>query len=91
MQAPVHPYTGGIETANRERHRSPPRGAEREKNGYLLVSRGSTTAYCLEELLGRRSRNTATPWGRPSGASSARSQAEDRLKPYTFHKGEVLP
>ena len=62
-----------------------------KKNGYLLVSRGSTTAYCLEELLGQPIEKNRYAVGQTIKGILCAIQQEDRLKPYTFHKGEVLP
>jgi len=62
-----------------------------KQNGYLLVSRGSTTAYCLEELLGQKIEKHRYAVGQTIRGILCAIQAEDRLKPYTFHKGEVLP
>ncbi len=64
-----------------------------KKNGYLLVSRGSTTAYCLEELLGQKSRKGALCRGRPDDQRRTLRQSRPRTasSPYTFHKGEMLP
>jgi len=62
-----------------------------KKNGYLLVSRGSTTAYCLEELLGQPIEKNRYAVGQTIKGILCAIQQEDRLRPYTFHKGEVLP
>jgi hypothetical protein len=62
-----------------------------KQNGYLLVSRGSTTAYCLEEILGQSIPKERYAVGQTIRGILCAIQAEDRLKPYTFHKGEVLP
>ncbi|HEX7539747.1 MAG TPA: hypothetical protein VF358_05550 [Syntrophales bacterium] len=62
-----------------------------KQNGYLLVSRGSTTAYCLEEILGEKIPKERYAVGQTIRGILCAIQAEDRLKPYTFHKGEVLP
>ena len=62
-----------------------------KKNGYLLVSRGSTTAYCLEELLGQPIEKNRYAVGQTIRGILCAIQQGDRLKPYTFHKGEVLP
>ena len=88
----VHPYPIGIEAAHRERHCGPPRGAERETERLPpreprlhdgLLPRGDPRGKDRERAL----RSSA----RPSGVFSARSRPRTVLKPYTFHKGEVLP
>ncbi len=61
-----------------------------KKNGYLLVARGSTTAYCLEELLGEKLEKENYAVGQTIKGVLCAVQADSRLKPYTFHKGEVL-
>lgn len=62
-----------------------------KKNGYLLVSRGSTTAYCLEEILGQKVEKERYLAGQTIRGILCVLDAGDRAKPVTFHKGEVLP
>lgn len=62
-----------------------------KKNGYLLVGRGSTNAYILEELLGEKVRKEGYVAGQVIRGVLCVLGAEDRTKPVTFHKGKILP
>ena len=62
-----------------------------KKNGYLLVSRGTTTAYCLEEIMGEKVAKERYLAGQVIRGILCVLDAGDRAKPVTFHKGEVLP
>lgn len=59
-------------------------------NGYLLVGRGSTNAYILEELLGKEMEKERYVAGQViRGVLCALAQGL-RLRPVTLYKGEVL-
>jgi len=60
------------------------------QNGYLLVGRGSTNAYILEELLGKRIKKEGYTAGQVIKGVLCVLGPEERTKPVTFHKGEVL-
>jgi len=61
-----------------------------KNNGYLLIGRGSTNAYILEELLGKKITKEGYVAGQViKGILCALGPAE-RIRPVTFHKGEVL-
>jgi len=60
-------------------------------NGYLLVGRGSTNAYILEELLGKKIKKEGYTAGQVIKGVLCVLGAEERTKPVTFHKGESLP
>ena len=60
-------------------------------NGYLLVSRGSTTAYVIEELLGDRIAKERYMAGQIIRGVLCVLSADERAKPITFHKNQVLP
>jgi hypothetical protein len=62
-----------------------------KKNGYLLVGRGSTNAYILEELLGDKIKKEGYMAGQVIKGVLCVLGQEDRIKPVTFHKGKVLP
>jgi len=62
-----------------------------QKNGYLLVGRGSTNAYILEELLGKKIKKEGYTAGQVIKGVLCVLGAEERTKPVTFHKGEPLP
>ncbi|MDQ5985626.1 MAG: hypothetical protein CSYNP_01340 [Syntrophus sp. SKADARSKE-3] len=62
-----------------------------KNNGYLLVARGSTNAYILEELLGEKIKKEGYAAGQVIKGWTCVLSAEDRIKPVTFHKGEILP
>jgi hypothetical protein len=61
------------------------------KNGYLLVGRGSTNAYILEELLGGKVKKEGYMAGQIIRGILCVLGPDERIKPVTFHKGEVLP
>ena len=61
------------------------------KNGYLLVGRGSTNAYILEELLGEKVKKEGYMAGQVIKGILCVLGADDRIKPVTFHKGKALP
>jgi len=60
------------------------------KEGYLLVGRGSTNAYILEELLGQRIEKERYCAGQIIKSFLCVLGADERIKPVIFHKGEVL-
>ena len=60
------------------------------QNGYLLVGRGSTNAYILEELLGKKIKKEGYVAGQVIRGTLCALGPEERTKPVTFHKGEVL-
>ncbi len=62
-----------------------------QKNGYLLVGRGSTNAYILEELLGKKIKKEGYTAGQVIKGVLCVLGAEERTKPVTFHKGSPLP
>lgn len=62
-----------------------------KKKGYLLVGRGSTNAYVLEELLGKKIKKEGYTAGQViKGVLCVLGQG-DRTQPVTFHNGKVLP
>lgn len=61
------------------------------KNGYLLVGRGSTNAYILEELLGDKVKKEGYMAGQVIKGILCVLGPDDRIKPVTFHKGKALP
>jgi len=62
-----------------------------KKNGYLLVGRGSTNAYILEELLGVKIKKEGYVAGQVIKGVLCVLGQEDRTRPVTFHKGKALP
>ncbi len=67
-----------------------PEVQETMSEGYLLVGRGSTNGYIVEELLERSIEKERYVAGQViRGVLCALGQG-DRLQPITFHKGEVL-
>jgi hypothetical protein len=62
-----------------------------KKNGYLLVARGTTTAYCLEEILGEKIQKERYAVGQTIRGVLCALDAGERTRPVTFHKGEILP
>jgi len=62
-----------------------------KKDGYLLVSRGSTAAYCLEEIMGEKVDKERYLAGQTIRGVLCVLDAGERSRPITFHKGEVLP
>lgn len=60
------------------------------KKGYLLVGRGSTNAYILEELLGSNVRKEAYVAGQVIRGVLCVLGPEERIKPLIFHKGKPL-
>ena len=62
-----------------------------KKKGYLLVGRGSTNAYILEELLGSKIKKEGYMAGQVIKGVLCVLGPEERIKPVTFHKGQVLP
>ena len=60
-------------------------------NGYLLISRGSTTAFVAEEVLGTKVAKERYMAGQVIKGVLCVLGAEDRAKPITIYKGEVLP
>jgi len=61
-----------------------------KNKGYLLIGRGSTNAYILEELLGKKIVKESYAAGQVIKGVLCLLSADDRMKPVTFHKGEVL-
>jgi hypothetical protein len=60
------------------------------KQGYLLVGRGSTNAYIVEELIGKKIRKEAYTAGQIVKGVLCVLGPEDRIQPVSFHKGEIL-
>lgn len=60
-------------------------------NGYLLVGRGSTNAYILEELLNQKTDKERYMAGQVIKGFYCVLSQELRSKPVTFYKGEILP
>lgn len=60
------------------------------KNGYLLVGRGSTNAYILEELLCKKIKKEAYTAGQIIKGVLCVLGPEDRIKPMIFHKGKSI-
>lgn len=60
------------------------------KTGYLLVGRGSTNAYVLEELLGKKIRKEAYTAGQVVKGVLCVLGPDDRIKPVIFHKGALI-
>ena len=54
-----------------------------KQNGYLLVSRGSTTAYCLEEMLGQKIEKKRYAVGQTIRGIICAIQAGDRAQAHT--------
>ena len=61
------------------------------KNGYLLVGRGSTNAYILEELLGEKIKKEGYMAGQVIKVFLCVLGPEERTNPVTFHMGKALP
>ena len=59
-------------------------------NGYLLLGRGSTNAYILEELLNKTMEKEKYLAGQVIRGVLCTLHAGLRSKPITFHKGQVL-
>lgn len=62
-----------------------------KNKGYLLIGRGSTNAYILEELLKKPVRKEGYVAGQVIRGVLCVLGAGDRTKPVTFHKGKILP
>jgi hypothetical protein len=60
------------------------------KNGYLLVGRGSTNAYILEELLGKKIKKEAYTAGQVIKGVLCVLGPDERIKPMIFNKGKVI-
>lgn len=60
------------------------------KKGYLLVGRGSTNAYILEELLGEKIKKEAYVAGQVIKGTLCVLSADERIKPMIFHKGKAI-
>jgi hypothetical protein len=60
------------------------------KNGYLLVGRGSTNAYILEELLGNKIRKEAYTAGQVIKGVLCVLGPDERIKPMIFQKGKAI-
>ncbi|MBN1662139.1 MAG: hypothetical protein JW943_00925 [Deltaproteobacteria bacterium] len=67
-----------------------PEVRQAKKNGYLLIGRGSTNAYIVEELLGKRIKKEGYVAGQVIKGVFCVLGPEERTKPVIFHKGEVL-
>ncbi|HOJ51401.1 MAG TPA: hypothetical protein PLT64_01405 [Syntrophales bacterium] len=63
---------------------------EARRQGYLLVGRGSTNAYILEELLGTKIEKERYCAGQVIKGFLCVLGAEERMKPVIIHRGEVL-
>jgi hypothetical protein len=61
-----------------------------KEEGYLVISRGSTNAFIIEELLGGQMEKERYTAGQIVKGVLCVLDAELRLKPVTLHKGEVL-
>jgi hypothetical protein len=61
-----------------------------KKDGYLLIGRGSTNAYIVEELLGRKIKKEGYVAGQVIKGVFCVLGGEERTKPVIFHKGEAL-
>jgi len=61
-----------------------------KQGGYLLVGRGSTNAYILEELLGEPVAKERYCAGQVIKGFLCVLGAGERIQPVTFHRGEVL-
>jgi hypothetical protein len=61
-----------------------------QKNGYLLVGRGSTNAYIVEELLHKKIAKERYVAGQTVLGTLCVLGPEDRIQPITFHKGKPL-
>jgi len=61
-----------------------------KQEGYLLVGRGSTNAYILEELLGEPVAKERYCAGQVIKGFLCVLGAGERIQPVTFHRGEVL-
>jgi hypothetical protein len=59
-------------------------------NGYLVIGRGSTNAFILEELLGTKMDKERYVAGQVIKGVFCVMPAGQRTKPVTLHKGEVL-
>jgi hypothetical protein len=67
-----------------------PEVREAKENGYLLISRGSTNAYILEELLNEKTDKERYMAGQVIRGIYCVLSQDLRSKPVTFHKGEIL-
>lgn len=61
-----------------------------KNNGYLLVGRGSTNAFVLEELLKKKLEKERYMAGQVIKGVLCALDPDLRIKPITFHKGQVL-
>jgi len=61
-----------------------------KNNGYLLVARGSTNAFVLEELLQKKVEKERYVAGQVIKGVLCALDPDLRIKPITFHKGQVL-
>lgn len=60
------------------------------EQGYLVVGRGSTNAFVVEELMGRRMEKERYVAGQTIRGVLCVLDGEQRSKPITFHRGEPL-
>jgi hypothetical protein len=67
-----------------------PEVQQAKEKGYLLVGRGSTNAYILEELLNKTLEKEKYLAGQVIKGVPCALHPDLRLKPVTFHKGQVL-
>jgi len=67
-----------------------PEVRQAKEKGYLLVGRGSTNAYVLEELLGERVVKEGYVAGQVIRGILCALGPKERTRPVVFHKGEVL-
>lgn len=61
-----------------------------KEKGYLLVGRGSTNAYILEEIMGKQVNKERYVAGQVVKGVLCVLGAGDRIQPISFYKGEVL-
>jgi hypothetical protein len=69
---------------------SVPEVQEAMNEGYLIVGRGSTNAYIAEELLGEKIEKEKYVAGQVIGGVLCALGQGVRIRPFVFHKGEVL-
>jgi hypothetical protein len=67
-----------------------PEVKQAKENGYLLIGRGSTNAYILEELLNQKTEKERYVAGQIIRGVYCVLSQELRSRPVTFHKGDIL-
>lgn len=67
-----------------------PEVKQAKEKGYLLVGRGSTNGYVLEELLGSEVRKEGYVAGQVIRGVLCALGQKDRTRPVVFHRGQVL-